>query len=239
MVQGGKAMSNNENNMSRDEILQNLYDKTVICPICGKESKNKAVKKSSFKVVNRDSDSMIHYTGVNPSFYEVIFCSECGYAALPQYFPNVTQKIIGAILQNISLKWTKPTYPDIYTEEFAIKQLKLALHNSIIKGGLDSENGLICMKLSWMYRLLEDLENERRFQEQTILCFEKAYQSEKFPAAGMDEYTMQYLIGEINRRLGNIEKALTSFSAVLVAVGAPAKLKEKVRDQKALIDQTS
>jgi uncharacterized protein (DUF2225 family) len=229
-------MSSNETNMSREETIQNLYDKTVNCPICGKESKNKAVKKSSFKVVNRDSDSMIHYTGVNPSFYEVIFCPECGYAALPQYFPNVTQKVIGAVLQNISSKWTKPTYPEIYTEEFAIKQLKLALHNSIIKDGPDSEKGLICLKLSWMYRLLGEVENERRFQEQTILCFEKAYLSEKFPAAGMDEYTMQYLIGELNLRLGNMEKALTSFSAVLVAVNAPAKLKEKVRDQKALID---
>ena len=90
-----------------------------------------------------------------------------------------------------------------------------------------------------MYRLLGDVENERRFQEQTILCFEKAYLSEKFPAAGMDEYTMQYLIGELNLRLGNMEKALTSFSAVLVAVNAPAKLKEKVRDQKTLIDKQS
>lgn len=229
-------MTTTDNVLTREEILANLYEKTVNCPICGRESKNKAVKKSSFKVINRDSDSMIYYSGVNPSFYEVTFCPECGYAALPSYFPNVNQKHISAILQNISLKWQKPVYPEIYTEEFAIKQLKLALHNAVVMDSPDSIKGLLCLKVSWLYRLMNDAENEKRFQEQTILCFEKAYISEKFPAAGMDEYTMQYLIGDLYRRLGNNDKALQSFSAVLVASGAPSKLKEKVRDQRALID---
>lgn len=227
--------SNSISNMQSEDITQFLYKKTIICPVCGKESKNLTVKKSSFKVESRDTDSMVHYSGVNPSFYEVTYCSECGYTALPQYFTKISQKSIDAILFNISSKWTKPVYPDHFDVDFAIKQMKLALHNALIKEGLDSEKGLICLKLSWLYRLNGDIQSEKRFQEQTIVCFEKAYQGEKFPAAGMDEYTMQYLIGELYRRLGNFDKALTFFSQVIISTGAPSRLKERVRDQKELL----
>jgi uncharacterized protein len=226
---------NSITNMQNEDVTKFLYEKTILCPVCGKESKNLAVKKSSFKVENRDTDSMVYYSGVNPSFYEVSYCTECGYAALPVYFPNLSEKAIRAIKTNISSKWSKPSYPDYFTVEFAIKQLKLALHNAIIKESLDSEKGLICIKLSWHYRLIGDIENEKRFQEQTIACFENAYQREKFPAAGMDEYSIQYLIGELYRRLGNFDKALSYYSAVIIANEAPSKLKEKVRDMKDLL----
>lgn len=226
---------NNLPNMQNEDISQHLYDRTVICPVCGRESKNKTVKKSSFRVVSRDTDSMVHYSGANPSLYEVMYCTECGYAALPQYFPSIKPQFVGAILQNISVKWTRPNYPEQFDVNFAIKQLKLALHTSIIKESLDSEKGLICLKLSWLYRLLEDADNEKRFQEQTIVCFENAYQREKFPAASMDEYTMQYLIGELSRRVGDYDKALSFFSQVIISNGAPSRLKEKVKDQKELL----
>lgn len=228
---------NNAVNIQNEDVTQFLYDKTIVCPICGKESKNRTVKKSSFKVESRDSDSMIHYSGVNPSLYEVTYCTECGYAALPLYFGKATPKIVEAVQNNISQKWVKPVYPEIFDENFAVKQLMLALHNAVVKGGPDSEKGLLCLKLSWIYRLLGDAENERRFQEQTVMCFEKAYMSEHFPAAGMDEYTMQYIVGELSRRLGDEDKALSFFSKVLVSQGAPSRLKEKVRDQKDLIDK--
>lgn len=231
MITGANSISNMQNMDPKDF----LYEKTILCPVCGKESKNLTVKKSSFKVENRDSDTMIYYSGVNPSFYEVTYCAECGYAALPQYFPKIKDKAIGAIVQNISSKWSKPSYPDQFDSDYALKQLKLALHNAIVGDALDSEKGLICLKLSWIYRLKGDVDNEKRFQEQTIVCFENAYNKEQFPAASMDEYTMQYLIGELYRRVGNFDKALYFFSNVIISNGASPRLKEKTRDQKDLL----
>lgn len=229
--------NNSPLNIQSEDISQFLYDKTVVCPVCEKESKNKAAKKSSYRPIKRDSDSMIHYEGVNPTFYEVIYCPECGYAALPLYFPTISPKGKDAILEHISAKWVKPSYPEYNDVNFAIKQLKLALHNAIVKDSLDSEKGLICLKISWLYRLTGDKENERRFQEQTVTCFEKAYMSENFPAAGMDEHTMQYMIGELLRLLGYHDRALAYFSKALISLDAPAKLKEKIRDQKNLIEK--
>lgn len=220
---------------SHEDFTNDLYDKTVQCPVCKRESKNRAVKKSSLRIASRDSDSMVYYNGVNPSFYEVMYCPECGYAALPAYFETVKPQHASLILQNIAMKWNKPSYPLQFDEEFAIKQLKLALHIAILREAKDSEKGLICLKLSWIYRLLKNTENERRFQEQAVVCLENAYMHENLPIAGMDEYSLQYLIGELYRRIGNEEKALQYYSSVLVAPAAPIKLKEKIRDQKELL----
>lgn len=226
----------NNKNSFQEDFRKDLYDKTVQCPICGRESKNRAVKKSSVRVASRDSDSMVYYSGINPSFYEVVYCSECGYAALPPYFSSIKSQYIGPILQNITMKWKKPNYPELFDAEFAIKQLKLALHVAIIKEASDSEKGLICLKLSWLYRLKEDKENEKRFLEQTIPCFENAYKNEKFPIAGMDEYSVQYLIGELYRRIDNPEMSLQYYSKVLISPNAPTRLKEKIRDQRDLLN---
>jgi uncharacterized protein len=227
--------TNDELNLTLEDHDKYIYDKTITCPVCGKTSKNKAVKKSVYKITHRDSDSMIHYSGVNPSFYEVIYCSECGYTALPQYFIKATEKTKRLVSTNITPKWTKPTYPEFFDVYYAIKQMKLALHNAFIKEALNSEIGLICLKLSWLYRLISDIDNEKRFQEQTINSFENAYMKEKSQYIGIDEFTMQYLIGELYRRLENNDKALLYFSNILISQRAPQKLKEKVRDQKDLI----
>lgn len=226
---------NDELNLTLEDPSKYIYDKTITCPVCGRTSTNKAVKKSVYRVINRDSDSMIHYSGVNPSFYEVVYCSECGYTALPKFFDKINDKAKALILTNIALKWTKPTYPEHFDVYYAIKQMKLALHNALVREALSSEIGLICLKLSWLYRLVRDADNEKRFQEQTINCFEKAFMTEKNQCAEIDEFTMQYIIGELYRRLENNDKALLYFSKILISTRAPQKLKEKVRDQKDLI----
>jgi uncharacterized protein (DUF2225 family) len=179
---------------------------------------------------------MIHYSGVNPSFYEVVYCPECGYHALPQFFRKINEKAKNLISANICSKWVKPVYPDHFDANYAIKQFKLTLHNALVKDASKSELGMICLKLSWLYRLTGDEANEKRFQEQTLSCFEDALMNEKFSSASiLDEFTMEYLIGELYRRLDNRDKALQYFSDILVSTRAPQHIKEKVRDQKDLM----
>lgn len=223
-----------ENGQNTDESAF-LYEKTILCPVCESKSKNLAVKKGSYRIINKESDLMIQYSGINPTYYEIKFCSECGYTALPSYFDNVKEKEKMLIKEKITKKWVKPHYPNFYDIDFAIKQLQLALLNSLAKQGQASEKGLICLKLSWLYRIKSDESNEKRFQLQASNCFEEAYMRETFPVAGLDEWTLLYLVGELYRRLGNFDKALSYFSQVLVSNQATSKLKDMVREQKNLI----
>lgn len=229
--------SNDSIGLNNEDVNKFFSNKTITCPVCNRQSKNKTVRKSSYKVIKRDTDSMLYYSGTNPSYYEVVYCPECGYAALPQFFESIGSKGKSLILENISSKWSRPNYPDQFDVHFAIQQHKLALHNATIKESTFGEKGVICLQLSWLYRSINDIDNEKRFQEQTIACFEQAYLSENFPIAGLDIYSIQFLIGELCRRLENDDKALKYFSQILISTQAPQKLKEKVRDQKNLINK--
>lgn len=214
---------------------QKIYDKKVACPVCGSETKIKAPKKGSYRMLKKDSDLMQNYEGVNPLFYGIEFCNECGYASLYEYFDTIKEHQKDLIRNNISLKWTKNMYPDEYTVDVAIKQHKLALLNAVVKESLPSEKALICLRLSWFYRIKKDDENERRFQEQGIAAFEQAYMLENLPVGGLDNWTLLYLIGELYRRTGNNEKASSYFSQVITSIAAPSKLKEMVRDARDLM----
>ena len=89
-----------------------------------------------------------------------------------------------------------------------------------------------------MYRLTEDQSNELIFLKQALEGFNDAYFNEDFPIYGMDKFTCMYLIGELNRRIGNNSEALSWFSRVITTQGVPQKVKDRARDQKDLIKET-
>ena len=213
----------------------NVYEKSIKCPVCEKETKIQAPKKGSYRPVKKDSDLMQNYEGINPLFYEIDFCNECGYAALPDYFNKIKQNEIDLVKSSISLKWEKNIYQDEYSVEDAIRQHKLALLNAMVKKSLLGEQALICLKLSWLYRINNEKAKEKRFQEQAILGFETAYQSERLPIGGLDEWNLLYIMGELYRRIGDKDKSLALFSKVMVSSQASSKLKDLIRDVKDLM----
>jgi uncharacterized protein (DUF2225 family) len=221
--------------MSSDKV----YGKSIICPVCGVETKVSKPKKGSFRMGKKDSDLMQNYEGINLLFYEINFCNECGYAALPSYFNKLKEIQKTLIINKITSKWTKNNYEEEYTIDNAIQQHKLALLNAIVKESSLGEKALLCLRLSWLYRQKGDKDTEVRFQKDAVSGFEKAYQSEPLPIGGLDKSHLLYLIGELHRRLGNYESASTFFSQVLISTEAPAKLKEMVRDVKDLMKEVS
>jgi uncharacterized protein (DUF2225 family) len=221
--------------MSSDKV----YGKSIICPVCGIETKISKPKKGSFRMGKKDSDLMQNYEGINLLFYEIDYCNECGYAALPSYFNKLKDSQKTSITNKITLKWTKNNYEEEYTIDNAIEQHKLALLNAIVKESSLGEKALLCLRLSWLYRLKGDKDNETRFQKEAVGGFEKAYESEPLPIGGLDKPHLLYLIGELHRRLGNNDNASSFFSQVLMSKEAPAKLKEMVHDVKDLMKEVS
>ena len=220
----------------KQKIMSSLYDKELVCPVCNRKTKLKFVKSSVIRLEKKDSDFMTYYRGINPMFYEVLFCNECGYANLGDNFNKISERSIESIYKNISLVWKKTNFPEEYDIDIAIQLHKLALLNAVVKEDKSSVKALICLKLSWLYRLSGDNENEKRFQEQTLQGFLDAYNDESFPIAGLDQFSLPYLIGELYRRLGEEDKALRYFSDVIIS-RAPERIKEMARGQKDLIKE--
>ena len=226
-----------------DEVKQEkalLYSKEVTCPVCGHTFKASTVKSSAYRMIKKDSDFFIRYSLINPYFYDVWVCNSCGYAAMKTDFYSIRSIEIEKVQQSISPKWKGRMYPEIYDVHVAIERYKLSLLNYIITNSKSSKKAINCIKLAWMYRLLETedaKEMELIFLKQALEGLNDAYYAESFPLYGMDKYSAMYLIGELNRRLGHTENALVWFSNVITTPNVKQNLKELARDMKDLIKE--
>lgn len=214
-----------------------LYDCEVTCPVCDNDFKARAVKTSAARILKRDSDSFIIFDVINPYFYDVWVCDKCGYAAMKRDFNKIRDSEIDLVKEKIRPKWQPRSYPDVYDVNVAIERFKLSLLNYYVIDAKASKKAMNCLKLAWMYRILEDSENEAVFLRQALEGFNYAYFNEAFPLYNMDKFTSMYIIGELNRRLGNNDESLKWFSQVITTHGVSSKLKDRSRQQRDLIKE--
>ncbi|RHW54182.1 DUF2225 domain-containing protein [Clostridium botulinum] len=214
-----------------------LYDKEVTCPVCGNTFKAKSIKTSSYRILKKDSDLFIRYSIINPYFYDVWVCNECGYAAMKRDFSKIRSFKINSVKEKITPTWIPRVYPEVYNIDIAIERFKLSLLNYVVIGSPYSKKGFNSLKLAWMYRLKDDYEKEKLFLNEALESLKEAYSSEDFPMYGMDRYTAMYLIAELMRKAGNTEESLRWFSNVITCPGISSRLKNLARDQKDLIKE--
>lgn len=215
------------------DIRTLLYDKQVTCPVCSRIFKSRVVKTSAPKVKSRDTDGCVRYETINPYFYDVLVCPVCGYAALKVDFPKIKSYKKEIILMKIGNQWQGREYPDLYDEELAIERYKIALLNAVVGEFKDSTKATLCLKIAWMYRLLEKEKEEIEFLKKAVEGFLIAYESEDTPVYGLSDYSLMYLIGELYRRIGDYDNANQWLGRVIVG-RADQKLKDKARDMRDL-----
>ena len=217
-----------------------LYSKEVTCPVCARVFKANTVKSSAYRMIKKDSDFFIRYSLINPYFYDVWVCNSCGYSAMKTDFYNIRGSEIEKVQMSITPKWKGRMYPEVYDVHVAIERYKLSLLNYVIINSKSSKKAINCIKLAWMYRLLETEEAsdmEQVFLTQALEGLSDAYYAESFPIYGMDKYSAMYLIGELNRRIGHTENSLVWFSNVITTPNVSKNLKELARDMKDLIKE--
>ncbi len=222
-----------------------LLDKTVKCPLCDEEFKTRAVKGGKAKLIGTDQDLRAKYQDVDIHKYDVILCPHCGYAALTRYFPNLLQSQAKKIREKISPSFRgKMEVPETYTYEEALERYKMALVNAIVKGAKASEKAFICLKSAWICRgKAEEIGEadpeyakykamDAEYSKNAYEGFVSAVSSEDFPMCGMDEPTMNLLIGVLGYRTGHYDVASKMIATILQSNGASPRLKDKARDLK-------
>ncbi|WP_032122267.1 DUF2225 domain-containing protein [Clostridium amazonitimonense] len=222
-----------------EKQLSMLYNKEITCPVCGNSFKARAVKISAPRVIKKDSDFFLRHDNINPYFYDVWLCNVCGYAAMKVDFEKIKNYQIKMIKESISTKWTGKVYPDTYDINIAIERYKLSLLNYVVMESKASAKAMNCLKLAWMYRLIENSNQENIFMKKALEGFNQAYYNEDFPIYGMHRYTTMYLIGELNRRTENYEQSLLWFSKVITTPSVPQKIKDMARDQRDIIKSST
>ncbi|WP_414648726.1 DUF2225 domain-containing protein [Clostridium sp.] len=217
-----------------------LYNKEVTCPVCDHVFNATTVKSSAYRMVKKDSDFFIRYSSINPYFYDVWLCNSCGYSAMKTDFHTIRSIEIKEVQKSITPKWHGRMYPEIYDVHIAIERYKLSLLNYVLTNAKSSKKAINCLKLAWMYRLIDtddSREMELIFLKQALEGLSDAYYTESFPIYGMDKYNAMYLIGELNRRIGHTEDSLVWFSNLITTPNVKQNLKELARDMKVLIKE--
>ncbi len=223
--------------VSEDRQKIHLYDKEVKCPVCDATFKAKMVKSASPRISKKDSDFYNKYDVINPYFYDVWVCNCCGYASMKVDFLKIKEHQKDLVRNKISTKWQGKAYPDIYDVNTAVERYKFALYNSAIIEASSSRKAMNCLKIAWMYRILEDSTNETYFIQQALEGFNDAFINESTPLYGMDHGTLMYLIGELYRRVGEIDNANLWFSKLITSTNVDQKIKEMARNQRDLIKE--
>lgn len=231
-----------------------LFDKTYVCPVCDKEFKSKTIRTGKVKLVSADTDLRPKYQDVDSLKYDVSVCPTCGYAATSRFFSNMTSPQAKLIREQISSNFKGLKQDgDIITYDEAIANHKLALVNTIVKRGKNSERAYTCLKLGWLLRgksesLPEDTENiqqvrealakeEKEFLANAYDGFSNAFSKEMFPMCGMDEITLTYLMADLARRTGKHDESSRWVSKVLTSRNANERIKEKAREIKELLSK--
>ncbi|MDF2521409.1 MAG: hypothetical protein K0R84_2037 [Clostridia bacterium] len=217
-----------------------LYDKNVKCPICNNSFSSKKVRVSACVVDRRDEDFCIHYKDFNPVYYEIFVCPHCGYAASENSFDNLSLVELNRIKEMLSGKIVGRSFCDERGINDAIDSFKLALFIADTRGAKKSMIAGICLKIAWLYRELKD-EKEMVFLKYALDNYGIAYDKEEMPLGNLDEISVQYLLGELSRRIGKLNDAVFWFNKAVnnpLRVNNP-RIEKMTREQWTAVKQMS
>jgi len=206
---------------------QYLMRKSFICPVCGLEFTDYLVRPSKLRVLDTDTDLRTIYRTIDPNYYDVVLCIHCGYAALHHRFNHLSERQADAVMEKILPSFKSKIYPMPLSSEHAVERHKLALLCSVAKGANSGEKAFLCLKTAWLYRDLEDTDNELLFLKNAYTLFKDAYTNESSPFGPFDENTTHMLIAELARRTGDFDEAKMWISRLMNKKGITTVIKKR------------
>lgn len=205
-------------------MIDSLYNKSVVCPVCQKKIEVTRVKAKDCIVSSRDTDFCVYYEGVNPIFYDVWVCGNCGYAAQGEKFEEISDRNAKAIKENITRHWKPRSFTGERDIDKALEAFKLALYNLTKMDAKPIEYAKVCLRIAWLYRMKKD-ERETEFLRHALRYYCETFENERFPVGKLDQYTCMYMIGELERRVGNYNDAIVWFNKI---ISSPEARKNKL-----------
>lgn len=198
--------------------MEPVWLKKVICKACGKEFITPRIRTSTIKVKSIDSDFKKNYEDINPILYSITSCPECNYSARNEDFDKNELDYHPEIIKlALSIKEHKKNIRFPEDKNITIKQaeqkhiLAITFYNCYKPPNFTVISGLY-MHLAWIYRDIKDNKKEKEYLLLARDNYIKAYEKGNFIPETIGEPGIIYLIGEINRMLGNYTEAVQWFS---------------------------
>jgi Uncharacterized protein conserved in bacteria len=193
--------------------MEPLYLSKVSCSCCDTSFTTSRVRPSFKRPYKTDSDFCGFYKdGINPEYYVVRVCPECGFASTENSTSRLSDKQRSNYWEQIGKQWRQRDYSGERTCEQALETYKLALLCAQVINESARVTASILHHIAWLYRELNNEEQEIRFMRFALDAYVRVYETE---GASLNNARLMYLIGELNRRTGNANDAVRWFSRVV------------------------
>jgi len=196
--------------------MSTLFDRQYTCPVCKNPFTSKQVKTSAIRAKERKKDFHTIFSSDNPTFYGVICCPACGYAKFEGDFKQeISAKTAQAVKDAITRNWKPQDFTGERDLMAAITVHLIALVNYKVLGEKQAIIGKLLLRLAWFYEELDSMEDNKKYVQLALDAFIRSYESEKQEDEEEKELEIIYLIGELNRQLGNFKEAIRWFEMVV------------------------
>lgn len=193
------------------------YETTITCIHCKEDFPTAKLRSKFVRVKEHRSDFQPVYVNpnINGIYYNVFVCQHCGFSFtedFSRYFAPGTEQLIET---QIVERFVRRSYNGERTVFQALEAYKLAL----VCGNLKKEKNVVlaglAMRIAWLYRSLSNEGQEQRFMKMARDYYIASYTTGDYSSTQMSEFRVSYMIGELSRRIGDIEEATRSFSHIL------------------------
>lgn len=196
-----------------------LYDKKLVCPFCQNRFTSKKVRSRFVKPLRVDSDFAPIFSKDepnNPLLYFVTVCPQCHLA-----FTEDFRKTVGTTAKQLletEIRNKRGRILDYCCKrdvQLAVSAYKLAIYTAQVSKERHYVFGNLCLRLAWLYRGLEQEDEELRFLKLALEEFQQSYIHSDFKNDTTPEMQVLYLVGELNRRVGNYHDSIKYFGTVI------------------------
>ncbi|MGM0378104.1 MAG: DUF2225 domain-containing protein [Bacillota bacterium] len=213
--------------------MEKFYKKQVECPVCNKKFEAYHLRKKRLNFLGRDSDFCPKYEKHNPIFYMSYTCNHCGYTNFKKEFNKIDLNQIEKYKKTILPRWKKRKLNLVRDKEIALKVYKLQLLTYKVMNFKKMDFSKVFIKMTWIYRLLENYKQEKIHMKKAIDYFEKGYLTENLKMDNKKRLQLFFIIGEFNRKLGNYKKSIDWFVKIREdkSIKKHTFLERKTKDQ--------
>ncbi|MDN4492895.1 DUF2225 domain-containing protein [Ureibacillus aquaedulcis] len=220
-------------------VLSPFYEKKVECLCCNKTFATTKIRTKLVKIESTDTDFCPTYSesSVSALYYNVFVCEHCGFSFTEDFSKYFAPGVKEQILQQISTKWVQRSYHHERSLFQALETYKLAFVCGTIKKEKSVTLAGLALRIAWMYREIQNDNQERRFLKIARDLYIESYSTEDYASTQMSATRVIYMIAELSRRIGDLEIATRYYSTIIEnqQIGGEAKLIEMAKEQWQLV----
>ncbi|MBD2867785.1 DUF2225 domain-containing protein [Paenibacillus arenilitoris] len=193
--------------------MEPLYQSKMTCICCETRYATSRVRPSFKRATKTDTDFCGYYKAeVNPDFYVVRVCPNCGYASTENGLERLNDTQKKQYLDRIGSRWETQDYTGERSAQSAMACYKLALLSAQAVGEKDRVLAGILHHIAWLYRYESNEQEEQRFLRFALQAYIRVYEAE---GVELNNAKLMYLIGELYRRVGEPSEAVRWFSRIV------------------------